>query len=117
MPLADGKGYITISAKRMKEYGVGVDDRVKVELSYDQSEYGMPMPEELSVYLEQDPEGAQRFNQLTPAKKRYIIYYVNQVKSSQLRIDRSIKVIENLKKTIPGKEDFRVVFGYPPREK
>ena len=113
--LTDGKGYITLSNKRMKEFGVELGERVQVKLSYDKSEYGMPMPEELTVYLQQDPEGADRFNQLAPGKKRYIIYYINQVKSSQLRIDRSIKLITNLKLTKPGKENFREILGLPPR--
>lgn len=116
MPLADGKGYITLSGKRMKIFGVIYGDRIHVALSYDKSELGMPMPEELAVLLEQDTEGRERFEQLSAAKKRYIVYYVNQVKNPQLRIDRSLKTIGNLKKTIPGKEDFRIVFGYPPRE-
>lgn len=114
--LGDGKGYITLNNKRMKEYGVEFGERVTVKLSYDKSEYGMAVPEELSTLLKQDPEGMDRFKKLTPAKQRYIIFYVSQVKSSQLRIDRSIKLITNLKKTIPGKEDFRAVLGMPPRE-
>jgi len=114
--LGAGKGYITVNNKRMKEYGITFGERVAVKLSYDKSEYGLPVPEELLALLEQDIEGMDRFKKLTPAKQRYIIFYISQVKSSQLRIDRSIKLITNLKKTIPGKEDFRLILGMPPRK-
>ena len=71
----------------------------------------MEMPPELAELLRQDEEGKTRFNQLTPGRQRYIIHYVSAVKSSQLRIDRAILLIENLKKLPKGKESFRETLG------
>lgn len=109
--LGNGSGYITINKKRMKELRVGLKDEVHISLIKDPSKYGMDVPEELSELLKQDKEGARRFKLLPPGKQRYIIYYVNQVKSSQLKINRAILLIENLKKTKVGKESFREMLG------
>jgi hypothetical protein len=109
--LGEGKGYITINNKRMKELGLSIGDWVEVVLNPDESKYGMPVPEELEELLRQDPEGERRFEMLTAGKQRYIIHYVSQVKSSQLRIDRALLLIENLKKLPEGNEDFRGMLG------
>ena len=104
--LGKGKAYITLNKKLMTQLGVKVNQEVKVELSEDKSQYGMKMSEELKTLLAQDDEGKRRYHLLPPGKQRYIIYYVAMVKSSQLRIDRAIKVIENLKRTKRGKGEF-----------
>jgi hypothetical protein len=109
--LGNGSGYITINKKRMKELHVGFKDEVQISLAKDSSKYGMEVPKELSELLKQDKEGAKRFKLLPPGKQRYIIYYVNGVKSSQLKINRAILLIENLKKTKIGKESFREMLG------
>ena len=111
MALGHGCAYISINAKRMKELGVKFKDSVSVSLKKDESEYGMEMSEELKELLNQDDEGKRRFDQLTPGMQRYIIYYVSGVKSSQLRINRAIKLITNLKKTKEGKEEFSDILG------
>lgn len=109
--LGQGRGYITLSSKRMKALGLQLGDSVQVQLEEDKSEYGMEVPEELAELLRQDEEGARRFKLLPPGKQRYIIYYVAGVKSSQLRIDRAILLIENLKRLPEGKENFRALLG------
>ena len=91
--------------------GLKFKDTVTISLKKDESEYGMPLSEELKELLEQDDEGMRRFKMLTPGKQRYIIHYVNTVKNSQLRIDRAIMLISNLKKTKEGKESFRAMLG------
>lgn len=109
--LGKGKGYISINAARMKKMGLKFKDEVSLELKKDESKYGMNVSEELAEVLKQDKEGNRRFKMLTPGKQRYIIHYVNTVKSSQLRIDRALLLITNLKKTKEGKETFREMLG------
>jgi len=109
--LGEGKGYITLNTKRMKELGLIIGDWVEVELNPDNSKYGMPVPEELEELLRQDPEGERRFEMLTAGRQRYIIHYINQVKSSHLRINRALLLIGNLKKLPEGNEDFRKMLG------
>lgn len=114
--LGGGAAYITVNKKRMKEFGVEKGDKVEVTIELDHSKYGMEMPEELEALLDQDDEGARRFENITPGQQRYIIHYVSQVKSSQKRIDRAIMIINNLKKLAEDEFDFRKLLGLPPRE-
>jgi hypothetical protein len=111
VPLGNGDAYISINAKRMKQLSIKFGSKVTVALKKDGSKYGMEVPEELAELLAQDKEGMKRFKLLTQGKQRYIIYYVAMVKSTQLRIDRSILLIENLKKLPVGKESFREMLG------
>jgi hypothetical protein len=109
--LSEGKAYISINSKRMKEAGVEYGDIVSVTLSEDQSEYGVEVPEELAELFKQDPEGKRRFDLLTAGKKRYILNYINTVKNPQLRIDKAFLLITNLKTLPLGKESFREMLG------
>ncbi len=109
--LGKGKGYISISKKRMQECGVKLGSNVNLKLELDDSKYGMQIPEELDEVLKQDSIANKRFHNLTPGKQRYIIHYVASVKSSDKRLDRAVFLIENLKNTIPGKETFRKILG------
>jgi hypothetical protein len=109
--LGEGKAYITISTKRMKELGVAKDDEVTVTLTEDKSEYGTDMPEELAELLKQDSEGKHRFDLLPPSVKRYVLNYVATVKNQQLRVERAFLLISNLKQIPLGKENFRRMLG------
>lgn len=105
--LGGGTGYISINNKRLKQLGVQSGDEVQVKLEPDESEFGMEIPEELTEIFNQDDEGKRRFDMLPPGKQRYILYFVAGVKSSQLRIDRALLLINNLKQLSIGKESFR----------
>lgn len=113
--LGEGKAYITINQKRLKAFQINIGDKVNVVLKPDSSAFGMEMPVELETLLAQDEEGLHRFNLLTPGKQRYIINYVSTVKSEQLRIERAILLITNLKKLPVGKESFREMLGLEKR--
>lgn len=109
--LGEGKGYVAISKARMKELNVQLEDVVQIRISKDTSDYGHEIPIELSEVLNQDPEAKYRFDNMTPGKQRVIIYYVLQVKNSDKRIERSLEFANNLKRSTPGKETMRQLFG------
>ena len=109
--LGDGDAYITINKARMKVLNLQLGDEIKVLLEKDNSEFGLDMCEELASLLEQDLEGMTRFRKLSAGMKRYIIFYVSQVKSPELRIDRSLLLIGNLKQMQEGKETFKAMLG------
>lgn len=111
MSLPEGKAYISINSKRMKELGVEQGDTVDIRLTEDKSEFGVDVPEELTELFKQDPEGKKRFDQLKPGMQRYILNYVAIVKSPQLRVDRAFLLISNLKTLPIGKENFREMLG------
>lgn len=109
--LGGGKGYVSLSKARMKELGVKAGDAVSLELSLDRSKFGMEYPEELRALFAQDPEGKRKFSGLPPSKQRYIVYYVGLVKSTHLRLERALFLIENLKRSPNANPSFRVILG------
>lgn len=116
MGKGDGRGMIIVNKARQKAWDLNFKDKITAEIELDNSKYGMEVPEELEALLEQDREGLKLFEEITPGQQRYIINYVDGVKSVQKRVDRAIMMIENLK-TMPGnKFDFRHLLGLPPRE-
>ena len=111
MSLPEGKAYISINSKRMKALGVENGDTVKIILTEDKSEFGVDVPEELQELFKQDPESKQRFDLLKPGMQRYILNYINTVKSSQLRVDKAFMLMSNLKNLTQGKETFKEILG------
>jgi uncharacterized protein YdeI (YjbR/CyaY-like superfamily) len=95
----------------MKKLNLQTGDHVKVQLEKDESAFGLDMCEELETLLQQDTEGMDRFKALSPGMQRYIIFYVSQVKNPQLRLERSILLIGNLKQMPQGKETFKAILG------
>ncbi len=116
MGKGDGRGMIIINKQRQKAWGLSVGDEVGATIELDHSRYGAKIPEELEALLEQDRKGSEAFEKITPGQQRFIIGYVDGVKSMQKRIDRAIMMIENLKTMPPGKFNHRHILGMPERE-
>ncbi|MFM9944280.1 MAG: YdeI/OmpD-associated family protein [Bacteroidia bacterium] len=107
LALGNGAASITLNASRMKKLGVKVGGSVEVSLQKDESKYGAEMPNELAEILKLDDEGYRRFENLVPGKSRYIIQHIIKIKNPQLRIEKALRIIENLKKCPEGKEAFK----------
>ena len=102
-----GKAYILLNKKLMQTGNFNVGQEVNVVLKKDTSRYGMDVPAELKELFAQDKIGKERFDGLVAGKRRYIIYYINMVKSADLRVERAVRLISNLKGLPPGKESFK----------
>jgi hypothetical protein len=113
--LGGGRGYVTLAKARMKRLGVAVGDTVTLEVSSDRSKFGMEYPVELRALLAQDGEAKRRFGKLPEGKQRYIVYYVGRVKSTHLRLERAIFLLENLKRARTENPSFREILGKGPR--
>lgn len=103
--------YITLSLARMKQLSVTLGDNVHVTLKPDNTEFGFDVPVELEEVLRQDSEAKRRFDQLKPGFKRHIIYLIQNYKTSQTRIDKSIFYLENLKRSPEGNTTMRQIYG------
>ncbi len=95
--LGKGCAYVSINNQRMKASGLKLGDEVEVTLKKDESKYGVEVPIEFTEVLQQDVEGERKFSQLSLSKQRYILQKIISIKSSQLRIDKAIKIIDMLK--------------------
>lgn len=95
--LKDDFYYILMNQEIMKKLKVNFGDTIEIEMQPNVSKYGMEINEELEEVLFQDPEGSDLFHKLTPGKQRSLIFYINKIKSSQLRIERSFVIMEHLR--------------------
>jgi hypothetical protein len=91
--------YISMNKTNLKKLGLKVGSAVEVSICKDDSEFGLPMPEELWEVLEQDPIAKGYFDHLTAGKKRSLIHLVNGVKSTDKRIERALMISDKLHET------------------
>jgi len=110
--LGNGTAYINMNASRMKKLKLKEGNEVQIILKKDESKYGAEMPDELAEILKLDEEGLRRFENLVPSKSRYIIQYISKIKSPQLRIEKALRIIDNVKKCNEGKEGFGEMLNF-----
>lgn len=108
MPVGDGRYFIIMNKKVLKEHDLNIGDEVAVSVWPDTSRYGMPISEELKELLIQDPEGDALFHQLTDGKIRSLIHKVNTYKSSDKRLEKSLIILDHLKANA-GKLDWKML--------
>ena len=106
LPRGDGTFLITVNKKLQTSLGVRPGMQVQASLRRDNSEYGLPMPEEFQELLAQDEESSRLFHALTPGKQRTLLYIIVHVKNSDARLTRALVVAEHLKKQ-NGKIDYK----------
>ena len=108
MPMGDGSYFININKDIRSKLGLRLGSTLTVTLSPDTSKYGMEMPEEFQVLLDQDQEGAQWFHALTPGRQRSLIYIVAKYKNPDKRLEKANVILEFLKWN-QGKLDFKAL--------
>lgn len=109
--LGNHLAYIAFSRARMKQIGVDIGDTVTVTLEKNRSEYGFDVPEEFEEVLRQDERANEVFMALPKGTRRAIIYLVLQIKASDKRIEKSLFLLENLKRAPVGKLTMRHILG------
>jgi len=97
MPKGDGNFFINVNKKLRDALKLVIGSHVSVLLKKDESEYGLPMPEELQELLSQDEEGDKLFHGLTIGKQRTLLYIVGSVKDTGKRISRALVIVNHLK--------------------
>lgn len=100
IPKRNANHYMMFSQGYQKELDVFPNDYFQLQFFEDDSKYGLEMPKELEAVLSSDYEPFQIFESFTDEKKRAIIYMISRYKVVQTRIDKSLLVCENFKKSI-----------------
>ncbi|MFN0199879.1 MAG: YdeI/OmpD-associated family protein [Bacteroidia bacterium] len=108
MPKGEGEYFINVNKTIRNKLGITLGDSLQVCLVADESEYGLPMPEELAELFKMDDEGSQSFHALTMGKQRSLLYWVGVPKTTDGRIRRALALVEHLKQS-KGKPDFKVL--------
>lgn len=106
MPKGDGLYFININKEIRTKFHLQIGDKVQLELWPDESKYGLPMPEEMEVLLQQDPEADKLFHALTPGKQRSLLFMIGKPKTSTIRLNKALAITEYLKGA-GGKVDFK----------
>lgn len=110
LPFGDGKFVISVNKSFRDKLGLKFGDLVRASLRKDESKYGLPMPEELKELLKQDKEGGKLFHTLTLGKQRTLLYIIGKGKDSDLRIARSLIIVNHLKSN-GGKINYKKLSG------
>lgn len=102
-------GYrIMLNRPRCKKLGLVRGETISVTLEKDTSDYGMPMSEELREVLDQNPEADKIFHSFTKGRQRTLIYWSDNVKSSDIKIRRAIVMTDHLVNNHP-ELDFKLL--------
>lgn len=105
MPYSEGY-FILINQDLVKKLHLSIGDKVNLKVEKDKSEFGLPMPDSFRALLDQDTESNAFFNQLTPGKKRNLIYLVGKVKNIDSQLNKGLAIMDHLK-TEKGILDFK----------
>ena len=103
-----GDYFIYVNKERCAELRLAIGDELEGMLMDDNSEYGMPVPEEMAELLLQDQDGSQWFHALSPGKQRSLLFMVGKPKTSATRLRKAITIIEYLKQS-KGEIDFQTL--------
>ncbi len=106
MPATEKGYWLTINKEIRTKLKLQEGDRVDVSLEPDESEYGIPLPEEMEELLLQDELGSKVFHTLTPGKQRSLLWMIGKPKNSDTRLKKALGVMEYLK-LVKGKLDFK----------
>ncbi len=100
------KFVITVNATIRKKLKLEFGDTMQIVLREDDSEYGLPITEEMKAALELDEDGSEYFHKLTPGKQRTLLYIASNVKSPDARALRAVAILDHLRETA-GEIDFK----------
>lgn len=109
LPAGNDVYFILLNKKLRDSLKIDENSRIHVSIVEDDSQYGMDMPEELLECLKSDSVGDKYFHALTPGKQRDLIYIASNVKNPELRIARSLIILDHLKHQ-KGKLDFKLLY-------
>lgn len=96
LPMKNGNKMLVIKAAIRKRIGKKVGDQVLVKLYPDDTP--VEIPEEILDSLLQSPRAYDHFMQLTDSNKKYYIDWVQEAKQVDTKVNRLVKMIEQLEK-------------------
>jgi len=96
----NGNYYMMFGKRYQKELGLFPNDLFQLQFFEDTSKYGVEVPEEFEAVMFSDYEAFQIFESLTEGRKRGLIYTIARYKNSQIKIDKTLILCENLKRGI-----------------
>ena len=105
-PKGNGSWFLNMNKEIRKKFRLEVGSEVAVTIKKDESEYGMPLPEEVAELWAVDDEAKAVFHKLTKGKQRSLLHIIGKPKTSATRIKKAIITMDYLKST-GGKLDYK----------
>jgi hypothetical protein len=97
MPTKEGGHFINVGSSICKKLKITQGAIVTATFTVDKSYYQFEMPEEFREVLDTDLEANRIFHSLTEGNQRGLIYLITQVKSTDKKIERALKIAERMK--------------------
>lgn len=94
--LRHGKHVIIASKQLIKKNKLSVGIPFSISIRHD-PENGLGLPEELAEVFDQDGVASKAYEALSNGHKRGLIHYINQAKSVDSRIKRSLDIMQKIK--------------------
>jgi Bacteriocin-protection, YdeI or OmpD-Associated/Domain of unknown function (DUF1905) len=91
-----GRYFVLLNKPYIKSHKLSIGQKVTISITKDHSKYGMDVADEFQEVLNQDPVFETYFEKLTPGKQRNLLHLVNSVKSSEIRIRKSLVIADHL---------------------
>ncbi len=106
LPFGEGRWVIMVNRALQKKLKLEYGDSVKALVWRDDSEYGLPVPEEFEAVFASDDTARAHFDALTDGKKRTLLYIIAKPKNGDLRIRYALAIAQHLT-IFNGKIDFK----------
>ncbi len=100
LPKKESGHFINIGSSICKKLKIKEGSKVSAIFSADNSQYQFEIPIELKEVLNTDLEADKIFHSLTKGNQRGLIYLVSQVKSTDKKIERALKIAQKIKNGI-----------------
>lgn len=105
-PKGNNRWFLNLNKEIRKTLNLTPGTEVAVTIKRDESDYGMPLPEEISELWAIDDEAKETFHKLTKGKQRSLLHIIGKPKTSDTRLKKALIVSDYLKST-GGKLDFK----------
>jgi len=99
--------FVMLGKQMAKDFDLIPGDEIDVTFEADKTRYQMAVSEEFLEVLATDVDGEKLFHQLTPGKQRSLLHAINMVKSSNIRIEKALLLMQKLKM---GQTDLKLLF-------
>lgn len=100
LPMKGRGHFVYVAAAIRKQLGLSAGDHLSIDFRPDDTPYQFDMPEEFREVLDTDPAAHEVFEGLTDGNKRGLIHLVTLVKSPDKRIERALKIADQLKRGV-----------------
>jgi translation initiation factor IF-1 len=92
----NGARYLSVSLAMRRTAKIKPGDKINLSFTIVDPDK-LDIPEEMEAVLAQDNEGAKKWNRLTVGLQRSLVHYINSTKNIDLRIERSLYLINKVK--------------------